>query len=155
MKRIPGIPKQFPEPPWDRWGPYAHAPGNPQGHSWDPPVPPGDPHGPQNSHNNKLSAPEAFNCCIRLLSLQRIITKLPWTVLSSMVRTEPFLVGHKAERGETHSFRKGQTPHGERSLPIRPQGQAPLYILDIHTYIYVCIHEYAYVNHKKSLEASL
>ena len=29
-------------------------------------------------------------------------------------------------------------PHGGRRLPIGPQGQAPLYILYIHIYVYIC-----------------
>ena len=50
------------------------------------------------------------------------------------VENSHFLVGHRAAPGETQGFRRGRTPHGERSLPIRPQGKAPLYIL--HTYMY-------------------
>ena len=36
--------------------------------------------------------------------------------------------------GEIQGFMRGRTPHGGRSLWIGPQGQAPLYMLDI------CIH---------------
>ena len=43
MKRIPGIPKESPEPPWDLRGPPGHAPGtrgDALGTLWDPGDPP-------------------------------------------------------------------------------------------------------------------
>ena len=56
--------------------------------------------------------------------------------------TLPFLVGHRAAWGESQGFRRGGPPHGERSLPIRPQGQAPLYISDI-LFLFISIQFYS------------
>ena len=114
---------------------------------------------------DNCTAPEALDCCIRIGLLQRIVSKTPlvcFMVCTS--RTEAFLVGYRAEPGETLGFRRGRMPHGEKSLRIRPHSQSPLHIyiyiyiyhmyiyiymymcicMNIHTYIYICT--YIHIN---------
>ena len=86
MNRIPGIPGESPDAPgtsrisrarpWDPPGMPLGPPGTPLG---PPGTPlgslwtPGDPHGPKKQqYLNKCTAPEALDCCIRILSLQHI-----------------------------------------------------------------------------------
>ena len=99
---------------------------------------------------DKCTAPDAFDCCIRILSLQGIDPKTPLDrFMLYTSRTQPFLDGHNAEPRETQGFREGWMPMGEQSLPNEPQGQTPLYILDIlyiALYIYILyIYMYIYI----------
>ena len=123
---IPGEPRSLLGPP----GPPGHAPGTTRERPGDPEGIPWDHHVLQKQpYLHKLPAPESFDCCIRVCSAHRICPKTPLDrFIVCMCRTEPFLVGHRTEPGETQVFRGGWTPMGERSLPIVPPGQAPLYI---------------------------
>ena len=71
---------------------------------------------------------------------------LRWAVLSPVYIEKCALFGQpQGWTAETQGFTRGRTPHGERSLPKRPQGQAPLYILDICIYTFIYI--YIYISH--------
>ena len=69
LKRIPGIPGKSLE----SCGTSRALLGTPLGPPVDAPGTPGDPHRPQKrQYLSTFAAPEAVDCCIRILLLQRI-----------------------------------------------------------------------------------
>ena len=97
--------------PWDlRGDPWARPcdPGRP----WVPPVTPRD---QKHSHIST--------------SLQRQKLSIAMTPLDCLMvytlRTEPFLIGHRAEPGQTLGFRKGWAPMGEEPAHGCPRPSSP------------------------------
>ena len=142
---VPGAPSDLRGPPGMLLGHPWDAPktpsGTPLGCPEDAPGTPKDPLGTSTEHKNgtchHISSARSFRFrSIQILSLQRMCPK------PSLDRFMLYiLVGHRAEAVETQGFRRGRTYHGETSLPIGPQGQAPLYI---YMYIYIYIYIYRY-----------
>ena len=89
---------------------------------------PGDPHELQKRHISTNLQRQSS----RLLHLNLLVATHPATTpldcfVVRTLRTEPFLVGHRAGPEKTQGFMTGRTPHRGRRLPIRSQqGQAPL-----------------------------
>ena len=90
--------------------------------------------GPQKRpYLNQYTAPEALDCCIQILSLQRIA---PRTTLAHFIvytsRTEPFWSATGPNWGRPKVSGGGGRPWKKGVCPYGPQGQAPLYKLDSH-----------------------
>ena len=76
-----GNPWTVPGPPWDPRDPLGTPLGPPRDEPRTPGTP-GDPHRPQrNSWLVKFTAPEALDCCIRILLLQRTTLATSQTAL--------------------------------------------------------------------------
>ena len=136
MKRIPGI-------PWSPRSPLG-PPGKSLARRWDPPGRPWDPQAsagiPTDNENGHAST-----------NLQRwkfsIATSESLCGRCTLYTKNRHLFGRPQSRpGGDREFQEGWTPMGERSLPIEPQGQAPLYIWVIYMSMYVHIHIYIYIH---------
>ena len=84
---------------------------------------------------SKFTAPESLDCFIRICLLQRMTPKTPLDRLHCLRRERSPAGSATAPNLGRPKVAGGGASHGERSLPLRPQAQAPLYIFDIHIYI--------------------
>ena len=129
VKRNPGTPRTCPDPAGALGTPLA--PGD--AHTRDP----RDPHGRQKQpYLNKFIAPEALDC-LQILSSNASPQGLPWTILSPILKERSSFWSAPGPNRGRPTVSRGGGRLGGRSLPMRPQVKAPVYILNICIYIYI------------------
>ena len=146
--RISGKPKGVPGASWDLWGTLGTPP---RGGPWDPQ----DPRGPPwittrgiflNSYSARSSSWLHPNPCVATHLANDS------SGLFSGGYVENVCGRPQGRAAENQGFRRGWTTHGERSLPIRLQGQASLYFAYMHTCMYIYVYTYIESNQERNDE---